>query len=257
MDLNLLGWVLTIASVPFFLLLEKIYNKDKSIIEGRYKTIFSIQTSVIIMTLLCSTVLLTPFVILIAPLEIFSFSQLQMPRILNICLSFLLIDFFLYLTHLLHHKIPVLWKLHRLHHSDKKVDALTTWLHHPLEIVTTFVILFTLYVMFDLAVIVLVIYSIVFAIHTAFTHFNILVPEQIDKYLRRIIVTPNAHRVHHSLNTKEEKSNYGQIFLFWDWIFGTYIYRSNEVLKQMNYGIDDNQTPKKTSFYDYLINPLK
>ena len=83
------------------------------------------------MTLLCSTILLTPFVILIAPLEIFSFSQLQMPRILNICLSFLLIDFFLYLTHLLHHKIPVLWKLHRLHHSDKKVDALTTWLHHP------------------------------------------------------------------------------------------------------------------------------
>ena len=69
MDLNLLGWVLTITSVPFFLLIEKIYNKDKSIIEGRYKTIFSIQTSVIIMTLLCSTVLLTPFVILINPFK--------------------------------------------------------------------------------------------------------------------------------------------------------------------------------------------
>jgi sterol desaturase/sphingolipid hydroxylase (fatty acid hydroxylase superfamily) len=180
-----------------------------------------------------------------------------MPRILNICFSFLIIDFFLYLNHLLHHKIPVLWKLHRLHHSDKKVDSLTTWLHHPLEIVTTFVILLTLYVMFDLAVIVLVIYGIVFTIHTAFTHFNILVPEQIDKYLRKIIVTPNAHRVHHSLNTKEENSNYGQIFLFWDWLFGTYIYRYNEELKQMNYGIDDTQTPKKTSFYDYLSNPLK
>ena len=132
MDLTLLSWVLIIASVPFFILLEKIYSKDKFIIEGRYKTILSIQTLVIIMTLLCSTILLTPFVILIAPLQIFSFSQLEMPRILNIFFSFLIIDFFLYLNHLLHHKIPVLWKLHRLHHSDKKVDSLTTWLHHPL-----------------------------------------------------------------------------------------------------------------------------
>ena len=164
MDLNLLSWVLIIASVPFFILLEKIYSKDKFIIEGRYKTILSIQTLVIIMTLLCSTILLTPFVILIAPLQIFSFSQLEMPRILNICFSFLIIDFFLYLNHLLHHKIPVLWKLHRLHHSDKKVDSLTTWLHHPLEILTTFVIVYTLYVMFDLAVIVLVIYGLVFTI---------------------------------------------------------------------------------------------
>lgn len=257
MNLELLAWIAPVLGVLIFFALEKTYRTGTTNISGRYKVNISMGAFAIITNLILAAIFLVPLVMLIAPLQIFSISQIEMPRVSNFILSFLLIDFIYYLNHRIHHKIPFLWRFHRLHHSDRNVDSLTTWLHHPLEITSTFIIVITLFVIFDLPVIVMVIYSIVLGIHSAFTHFNILVPEKIDKYLRKIIVTPNAHRVHHSLDMKEGNSNYGQLFLLWDWLLGTYIHRSNKELNNISYGIDDIQSPKINNFYQYVINPFK
>lgn len=257
MNLELFAWIAPVLGVLIFFALEKTYRTGTSSVSGRYQAIISMGMFAIFTNLILSTLFLVPLVMLLAPMQIFSISQIEMPRVSNFILSFLLIDFIHYLNHRIHHKIPFLWRLHRLHHSDRNVDSLTTWLHHPLEITSTFMIVITLFVIFDLPVIVMIIYSLVFGIHSAFTHFNILIPEKIDKYLSRIVVTPNAHRVHHSLDMNEGNSNYGQLFLLWDWLFGTYIHCSNKELNNMVYGIDDTQSPKKNSLYQYVINPFK
>ena len=257
MDLDTIGLVVPILAVLFFLLLEKYSNRKKAIFDGRGKSIIAIELIALVLSLILASVLLLPLVMSISNLQIFSMSQLQLPAYVTFALSFLLIDFINYINHRVHHKIPFLWRFHRLHHSDKKINALTTWLHHPFEVISTFVIVITLYVLFDIPVIVMIVYGIVFGAHAAFTHFNILVPESINKYLQKIFVTPNAHMVHHALDLQDGNSNFGQLFLFWDWIFGTYKYRSNNELNAMEYGIDFNQSPQKNSFHQYLINPFK
>ncbi len=257
MDLDSIGLIVPIVAVLFFLLLEKNNNHKISIFDGRGKSILTIELLSLLLSLILASVLLLPLVMSISNLQIFSMSQLQLPTYVTFALSFLLIDFINYINHRVHHKIPFLWRFHRLHHSDKKINALTTWLHHPFEIISTFVIVITLYVLFDIPVIVMVIYGIVFGAHAAFTHFNILMPESINKHLQKIIVTPNAHMVHHALDIQDGNSNFGQLFLFWDWIFGTYKYRSNVELNAMEYGIDASQSPQRNNVRQYLVNPFK
>ena len=257
MNLELFAWIAPTVGVIIFFSLEKAYRKGTENVNGRYKVNISMGAFAIITNLILAAIFLIPLVMLIAPLQIFSISQIKIPKSGNFILSFLFIDFIQYLNHRIHHKIPFLWRLHRVHHSDRNVDSLTTWLHHPLEITSAFIIVITLFVIFDLPVIVMIIYSTVFGIHSAFTHFNMLIPEKIDKYLSRIMVTPNAHRVHHSLDMNEGNSNYGQLFLLWDWLFGTYIHRSNKELNNMIYGIDNTQSPQKTNIRQYLINPFQ
>lgn len=256
MNLESFAWIAPVLSVLFFFMMEKAYGKRIANITGRYQVNIGMGVFAIITNLILAAIFLIPLVMLIAPLQLFSISQINMPRVGNFTLSFLLIDFIHYLNHRIHHKVPLLWRLHRLHHADRNVDSLTTWLHHPLEITSTFMIVIPLFVIFDLPVIVMIVYSIVFGVHAAFTHFKILLPEGIDRYLSKIIVTPNAHRVHHSLDMHEGNSNYGQVFLIWDRLFGTYLHRSNKALNDMRMGIDDTQSPEKNTLPQYLMNPF-
>lgn len=257
MDIDLIALLVPILAVAVFVLIEKYYNSKLAIFDMRAKSILTLEIFAILTSLVLSSVFLIPVVMLASNWQLLSISELTMPEPLHFALSFLLIDFVHYVNHRIHHKIPILWRLHRLHHSDKKITALTTWLHHPIELMSSFVVVITLFVMFDLPVIVMVTYGIVFGIHAAFTHFNMLVPEWIDKYLRVIIVTPNAHKVHHALDMRDGNANFGQLFLFWDWMFGTYQYRSNNELLQMEYGISTEQSPITDSVAQYLRNPFK
>lgn len=210
-----------------------------------------------LLSIALSLLILVPFVFLIAPLQIFSFSNLDVPGPIIFCLSFLFLDFVSYFQHVLHHKVPVLWRLHRLHHSDRHMDALTTFLHHPLEVISTFVFTISFAVIFDVPVIVMVIHSLVVGLHAPFTHIRKLIPEHIEKYLKYIMVTPNFHRIHHSLDMKEGNSNFGGIFVFWDYVFGTACSKTLTDMKNMELGIDNTQNPDKISMNYFLINPFK
>lgn len=128
MDLDSIGLIVPIIAVLFFLLLEKNNNREINIFDGRGKSILTIELVSLLLSLILASVLLLPLVMSISNLQIFSMSQLQLPTYVTFALSFLLIDFINYINHRVHHKIPFLWRFHRLHHSDKKINALTTWL---------------------------------------------------------------------------------------------------------------------------------
>ena len=160
------------------------------------------------------------------------------------------------MIHRVSHKIPYLWKLHRLHHSDQKVDAVTTFLHHPFEIIVNSLLIIALYVVFDIPVVVIVWFSYFGAVHSAFTHTELLIPEKIDRYLKYFIITPNIHRIHHSQDMKEGNSNFGNVFPWWDMLFKTYEHKNAENLNQLEFGINAKESPKSNSIKSLLINPF-
>ena len=160
------------------------------------------------------------------------------------------------MIHRVSHKIPYLWKLHRLHHSDQKVDAVTTFLHHPFEIIVNSLLIIALYVVFDIPVVVIVWFSYFGAVHSAFTHTELLIPEKIDRYLKYFIITPNMHRIHHSQDMKEGNSNFGNVFPWWDILFKTYTSKTKKELMSISFGIADKESPKTNTLKNLLINPF-
>jgi hypothetical protein len=254
----LLDNVIAITLIGFPLALiafEKSYSSSSFFIKRDFSVLFLLGISQFFIWLLkISAVLL--FVNVLAPFEIFSFSNLSVPRYLSVLISFLFIDFAGYFTHWLFHKIPVLWKLHRLHHSDKNVDAITNYFHHPLASVANFFLLTLIFVLFDVPVPVIFLYGFVASIHSPLTHLKILIPDKLNSVLSYLIITPNFHRAHHSLDMKEGNSNFGIIFPFWDRLFGTCVSKTFSQMKLIKLGISSRQSPSNNSLKEFLINPF-
>ena len=247
---------ITLVAFPLALIVfEKLHSSD-SILTKRDISIFMLLGIGEFFTWLLKAFAVLLFVNFLAPFEIFSFSNLSVPRYLSIVISFLFIDFSGYFTHWLFHRISVLWKLHKLHHSDRAVDAITTFFHHPLEGVANFLLNTLIFVLFDLPVPVILLYGVVASIHAPLTHFKILLPERWNKIVSNLIVTPNFHRIHHALDMKEGNSNFGIVFPFWDKLFGTYISKTSAQIKAIKFGIEDLKTPKSYSVKELLINPF-
>jgi sterol desaturase/sphingolipid hydroxylase (fatty acid hydroxylase superfamily) len=257
MSLDLLAWISPLIGVTTFFLLEKYYSRQKNSFESRTKVIFSIWIITVFINLILSFLILAPLVYLIAPLKIFSFSTLNVPMPVSFALSFLFLDFVYYCNHRMHHSIPFLWRFHRLHHSERHLDSLTTFLHHPLESISSFIIAISFAAIFDVPVIVLIVYGLTVGFHSAFTHFNVLLPEKWANKLNLICVTPNFHKIHHSIEMKQGNSNFGILFVFWDVILNTSCHNNNIQLKEMATGIDIHQSPQKFNVSSLLFNPFK
>lgn len=204
-----------------------------------------------------SYLLLLALVNIVAPFQLLSISNLDIHPALMLLMSILLVDFFHYLSHRLMHLVPWFWKLHRLHHSDKHVDAITSFIHHPFEVVSVFIVNVPLYVLFDVPVEAIFYHSMLMVTHSPFTHTSLKLPEKFDTLLSYFIVTPNFHRVHHSLDMKEGNSSFGIVFPFWDRLFKTLISKSAKEIYQLKFGIKPQESPKKYSAAQFLINPLK
>lgn len=249
-----LAYLAPLLSLGIFLLMEKAWLKRQTRWAKVVPTaaIHGINFS---LSLGLSAALLVPLVFVAAPYQIFSFAEWQVPVWVSFGASFLFLDLVHYWSHRLHHAIPLLWRMHRLHHSDQDVDALTTVLHHPLEVVTGFVGAVVCAVMLDIPVIVLTAYSIAFGLHAAFTHLNLSLPANLDRWVRCVIVTPNFHRVHHSSVMSEGNSNYALIFSFWDFLFMSASEKSAHEVPV--FGISKDQAPRHDSIGAYLTNPLK
>ncbi len=137
-------------------------------------------------------------------------------------LAFVILDFSIWLEHVASHKVPLFWRIHRMHHADTGFDVTTALRFHPIEIVLS--ILWKALVITALGAppLAVLVFEIVLNGSSMFNHANINLPPRIDRALRKIIVTPDMHRVHHSILPRETNSNYGFNFAFWDRIFGTY-----------------------------------
>lgn len=257
MQQNVLLWFAPLVPVAILAVLERIKFNKKLYANQRDQVILSIDILSILSSLVIALFIMYPLVNLLAPLQLISVARLQMPRILNIALSFLLIDLAYYWIHRLHHLVPYLWRLHKLHHTDEEVDALTTVLHHPFEIISGFVVLTIIFVIFDIPVIVITYYSMIFIVHSAVTHTRLLMPVQIDRFLRLIIVTPNMHRIHHAKDKVLGNSNFGQLFSIWDRLFGTYAAESTYCGNEHPFGILANEGLNVFSLKQAWLSPFK
>ena len=150
------------------------------------------------------------------------FNLLSIPPIVAGIACFIILDFAVWLEHVLSHKWPWLWRIHRVHHSDTGFDVTTALRFHPLEIIVSMLWKGAVVALLGAPVLAVLIFEIVLNGSAMFNHANVKLPLGFDRLLRRAIVTPDMHRIHHSQDVAETNSNYGFNFSFWDRSFGTY-----------------------------------
>ena len=150
------------------------------------------------------------------------FPLLGLPLWLAGLLAFIVLDFAVWLEHLVSHKWPWLWRIHRMHHADTGFDLTTALRFHPLEIVLSMVWKATVIIALGAPPLAVLVFEIVLNGASMFNHANIKLPKAVDAALRLIIVTPDMHRIHHSTDRRETDSNYGFNLAIWDRMFSTY-----------------------------------
>ncbi len=149
-------------------------------------------------------------------------SVTHLPDALTIAIAVIALDLVIYLQHVMVHAVPLLWRLHRVHHADLDFDVTTGARFHPLEILLSLLIKFAAIVLLGAPAASVVIFEVLLNGTSMFNHGNVRMPAALDRVLRLFVVTPDMHRVHHSVNEDETNSNFGFNLPWWDWLFGTY-----------------------------------
>ena len=171
--------------------------------------------------------------------------------------SVIIMDAMIYLQHVMVHAIPVLWRLHRVHHADPDFDVTTGARFHPLEIILSMMIKFAVIILLGPPVAAVVIFEILLNVTAMFNHSNVRLDTTLDKYLRLLLVTPDMHRVHHSVEADESNSNFGFNLPWWDRLFGTYRAQPRAGHKDMTIGIYEiNQLKQVTWLGGILMLPF-
>jgi sterol desaturase/sphingolipid hydroxylase (fatty acid hydroxylase superfamily) len=146
----------------------------------------------------------------------------ELPLLLAVIIAVIAMDFIIYLQHVMVHAVPLLWRLHRVHHADLDYDVTTGARFHTLEIILSMLIKFATIIVLGAPVVAVVIFEVVLNALAMFNHGNVGLPKSLDSFLRWFIVTPDMHRVHHSVEDDETNSNFGFNLTWWDRLFGTY-----------------------------------
>jgi sterol desaturase/sphingolipid hydroxylase (fatty acid hydroxylase superfamily) len=162
-----------------------------------------------------------------------------LPTVAAVVVTLLARAFISFFTHYLNHAVPLLWRIHRVHHLDTELDVSTTVRFHPLEFAVGLVPGVPIVLALGLTPWVLMLYELLDVIVTLWSHSNLRVPDSVDKALRYVVVTPDLHRVHHSTWQPETNSNFGAVFPVWDLIFGTFRATPRDGHEQMRLGLDE------------------
>ncbi|HET9820814.1 MAG TPA: sterol desaturase family protein [Burkholderiaceae bacterium] len=149
-------------------------------------------------------------------------NQARLPAWIAWALAVMALDFVIWLQHVMLHAVPLLWRLHRVHHADLDYDVTTGARFHPLEIVLSMGIKFAAIALLGPPVVAVVAFEVLLNATSMFNHGNIRLPTALDRVLRWLVVTPDMHRVHHSTDDEETNSNFGFNLPWWDRLFGTY-----------------------------------
>ncbi len=173
------------------------------------------------------------------------FNTIEISVGLAAILSIVIMDFVIYVQHVMVHAIPVLWRLHRVHHADLDYDVTTGARFHTLEIILSMAIKFATIVLLGPPVFAVIIFEVILNATAMFNHGNIRLPKSIDRVLRLLVVTPDMHRVHHSVEDDETNSNFGFSLPWWDRMFGTYRDQPRAGHTGMTIGIHKFKDPKQ------------
>lgn len=222
----------------------------------RLLSIFAVWISALGAVALCQAYLFQPLINWLAPLQVLSLSRLPIPDEVGFVLSLLLLDLFQYLIHWASHKMPPIWVLHSVHHTDKHVTAATGLLHHPFESVFNFIVTVCFLILFGISLQVIVAYSLLSTFHNLLVHANVKIPARVDRVLRWFIVTPDMHRTHHSVRPTEGNSNFGQLFPYWDWLFSTYLAKPSKPVGQLRMGLPETTQARRFGPFELLTQPF-
>ena len=184
------------------------------------------------------------------------FNQFALPAGVFIAGNLLARGFISFFTHFLMHKVPLLWRLHRVHHLDTELDVSTTVRFHPLEFVASLLIGVPVVIGLGLSLWVLLLYEILDAVVNLFSHANIRLPVAVDRVLRYLIVTPDLHRVHHSSWLPETDNNFSAVFPIWDIIFGTFRTQTRAPQETMELGLEEVRDDRANRFLWLLGSPF-
>lgn len=168
-----------------------------------------------------------------------------------------LLDFAIYAQHVAFHKIPLLWRLHRMHHSDLELDVSSGVRFHPLEYVLSMLIKVAVVALLGAPVAAVILFEVLLNATAMFNHGNLRLPAGLDRLLRRVLVTPDFHIVHHSVVHEEHDSNYGFNLTWWDYLFRTYRARAAKGPVELDIGLADWREPAGLSFVDLLAMPFR
>lgn len=185
------------------------------------------------------------------------FNLIVLPLWLEIVLAVTLLDLAIWFQHYITHKVPLLWRLHRVHHADRDLDASSALRFHPVEIV--FSAAFKLGVAFLIgpAILAAILFEVLLNATAIFNHANLAIPQRFDRILRLLIITPDMHRVHHSALRKEHDTNFGFCLSVWDRLFRTYTPQPEGGQTGMTLGLSDQQDAKTDRLGWSLIFPLR
>lgn len=172
-------------------------------------------------------------------------NSFQVPPILAVVLAVVALDFVIYLQHVMMHAVPILWRLHRVHHADLDYDVTTGLRFHPIEIVLSMLIKFLAIVLLGPPVVAVIIFEVLLNATAMFNHGNIHLPQKFDRILRWFVVTPDMHRVHHSIKMNETNRNFGFNVPWWDRLLGTYQAQPEAGHTDMVIGVEAYRDPQQ------------
>jgi exosortase len=201
---------------------------------------------------------------LVLPIGIYAFalhqapgpvSRMGLPFAVELLLTFLVLDLWRYWEHRFFHRIPWLWRVHLVHHSDTQIDVTTSERHHPLEFILGTVVMMGLIAALGLPAGAVGIYLLAATVVALYSHANLRLDPSLDRLLRRVVVTPSQHAVHHSDLQPETDSNYGSVLTVWDRFFGTYVDPQDARIPR--FGLDYFRRPGDARLLRVLQQPFR
>jgi len=178
------------------------------------------------------------------------------PAVLVVAVAILLLDFSIYLQHVLFHAVPALWRVHRVHHADIDVDVTTGSRFHPVEIILSMLIKFATIIALGTSPMAVLLFEVLLNVGSLFDHTNLRLLSGLDRILRLVLVTPDMHRVHHSAWEVETNTNFGFTFPWWDYLCGTYRAQPAAGHEAMTVGLTSFRDPKYLRLDRTLLQPL-
>jgi sterol desaturase/sphingolipid hydroxylase (fatty acid hydroxylase superfamily) len=185
------------------------------------------------------------------------FNALAAPWWVAVIGSLIVLDLAIYLQHVLFHAVPALWRLHRVHHADLEFDVTTGLRFHPVEILLSMGIKLAVVVALGPPAVAVLIFEVVLNATAMFNHGNVRLPAHVDRVLRCVVVTPDMHRVHHSVRPDETNSNFGFNLPWWDRLLGTYRAQPADGHEGMTIGIEQFRQARELWLDRMLIQPLR
>ncbi len=184
-------------------------------------------------------------------------NYLDWPVALEMAVGVVFLDLMIYLQHVVLHMIPFFWRFHKVHHSDLDLDVSSGFRFHPLEILGSMIYKLGLVVALGPSVMTVVVFEAILNGMAQFSHSNIKLPLGLDRTLRWLFVTPDMHRIHHSVEVNETNSNYGFNLSIWDRLLGTYIHDGKKPQPEIVIGIPEFRTPEQVSLPKLVLMPFR